>query len=451
MCTATHFSSARAQDKKELADMAIEIQRLVDGSSDSGQRGVRQAAVGAAQGRGFDPTETSPHRRGDKLEAGSMIAGKYRISDQLKRGAMGTVYAAVHTGTSRSVAVKVLHPMFATMPDAVARFRREARATSEVSHEGIAHVVDSGVDDEIHYLVMERLSGRTLAAMLEQEGGVTLSRAKAIIADVAAALSAAHEVGVIHRDVSPRNIFIVSKNRSDSRNDRVMVLDFGIAYVAEVSGDRLTKPGMPIGTPEYMAPEQAGGQSTDASVDMYALGAIFYEMICGRSPDAGRSVVEVMERKRGPTPELVSASAEPIDGIPPRIEQLIRSMLARDPKDRPASMRDIVAVLRAPRTTGELPVAGSGGGDAPAGRRGYWIALAVVMCLCFVGVFVWRLRRPERSFDPGRATTLATKHDVPETDGGTPRDALADIAPRHDTKHAMHVVTSKTGETIRTG
>ena len=220
---------------------------------------------------------------------GSVVDGRYRIERVLGTGGMGAVYEAEHVEIGKKVALKVLHPQFSRQADLVARFRREARAASKVGHPNIVDVTDSGTtpDGDV-YFVMERLDGLDLGEVLRHERRVAPDRVVAIGTQVCRALSAAHAAGIIHRDLKPENIFLVSR---EGVPDFVKVLDFGIAKQDmgnQNSPRRLTTPGIAMGTPEYMAPEQAAGKAIDGRVDIYSVGAILYEMLTGGSAASRR-------------------------------------------------------------------------------------------------------------------------------------------------------------------
>ena len=173
---------------------------------------------------------------------------------------MGLVYEAEHVEIGRRVAVKVLHPMYTRQAEVVSRFRSEARAASRIGHPNIVDVIDSGTTvDGAVYFVMEYLEGRELSQLVEEEGPLPAQRSIAIAREICQALTAAHKAGIIHRDLKPENVFLIER---DGKRDFVKVLDFGIAKTMEAVTDRvgrLTNPGMAMGTPEYMAPEQAAG------------------------------------------------------------------------------------------------------------------------------------------------------------------------------------------------
>ena len=271
-----------------------------------------------------------------ELDIGSEVDGRYRIIELIGEGGMGKVYLAEHVEIGKRVALKVLHPSYSRMPDLVERFRREARAASKIGHPNIVDVTDSGAtNDGSVYFVMEYLEGVELGSVIEREGAVDVARALRITGQICRALSAAHREGIIHRDLKPENIFLITRG---GEADVVKVLDFGIAKTTEAEAARerrLTSPGMAMGTPEYMAPEQAAGRPADARTDIYSLGAIMYEMTTGLPPYSGDNFMEILTKKATidpPVPITVRTD------LPLPVSELIAAAMARNPDDRPQSM-----------------------------------------------------------------------------------------------------------------
>ena len=214
-----------------------------------------------------------------------MIDSRYRVIRKIGEGGMGTVYAGEHVEIGKDVAIKILHPAYSTQQDLVERFRREARAASRIGHPNIIDVTDFGeTEDGCVYFVMEHLDGIDLADVLSHERRLAPERACKIATQICRALAAAHAAGVIHRDLKPENIFLVAR---DGQADFVKVLDFGIAR-SMGRARRLTNPGVAMGTPEYMAPEQAEGGAVDQRSDIYSVGALIYEMVSGSPPQMSR-------------------------------------------------------------------------------------------------------------------------------------------------------------------
>jgi serine/threonine protein kinase/TolA-binding protein len=278
---------------------------------------------------------------------GTLLAGRYRIKTLCGEGGMGRVYEAEHVEIGRRVAVKVLHPAYSRTPEVVERFRREARAASKAGHPNIVDVTDSGMtSDGSFFFVMEFVEGVELGLIIFKEGPLATGRALHIGAQMCDALQAAHNAGIIHRDLKPENILLITNK---GQPDFVKVLDFGIAKSAEVeetakSGRRLTRPGVAMGTPEYMAPEQAAGKPADPRSDIYAVGSILYEMLTGKPPYDGDNVMEVLHKKANESPApLRSLRPDVTDPV----EQLVERAMARSPAARPQSMAELAAEMRA--------------------------------------------------------------------------------------------------------
>ncbi|HEU5057872.1 MAG TPA: protein kinase [Kofleriaceae bacterium] len=299
-----------------------------------GGRTVVPGESGAAAAAAADFEPSAETRRTDFLN--EVIDGRYRIDELIGEGGMGRVYLAEHVEIGKRVAIKILHPVYGRMPDLVERFRREARAASKIGHPHIVDVTDSGttVDGSV-YFVMEYLEGVELASVIDREGALDVARALRITTQICRALAAAHAVGIIHRDLKPENVFLTVR---EGAADFVKVLDFGIAKSSEAEearGKRLTHPGMAMGTPEYMSPEQAAGRPADERCDVYAVGAILYEMLTGAPPYDGDNFMEILTKKATVDPAPPSALRPE---IPPMVEVLVTSAMARDPEKRPPSM-----------------------------------------------------------------------------------------------------------------
>ena len=267
---------------------------------------------------------------------GEILDQRYRVERLLGTGGMGAVYEAEHIEIGKKVALKVLHPQYSRQADLVARFRREARAASKVGHPNIVDVTDSGTTNNGDvYFVMERLDGLDLGEVLRHERRIAPDRTVHIGTQICRALSAAHAAGIIHRDLKPENIFLVSR---DGNADFVKVLDFGIAKQDmgnQNHPQRLTTPGIAMGTPEYMAPEQAAGKAIDGRVDIYSVGAILYEMLTGDPPHHGSNVMEILSRKATERP---APPREQNPDVPEQLESVVMQCLEREADNRPQTM-----------------------------------------------------------------------------------------------------------------
>jgi eukaryotic-like serine/threonine-protein kinase len=297
------------------------------------------------------------------------ILGNYRVLRKLGEGGMGTVYLAEHKLIGRKAAVKVLLPEYLRQKDIVDRFFNEARATTGIHHPGIVQVLDFGQKDDSIYLVMEYLQGEPLDRRLKRQRRLPIAQALRIAHHCASALAAAHAAGVIHRDLKPGNIFLVSDPQVDG-GERAKILDFGIA---KLTNDRQLSPvktrtGSMVGTPVYMSPEQCrGAGEIDHRSDIYALGCVLFRMICGRPPFVAQGVGEIIaSHLREPAPSPCEYEA----GVPPELEAVILTTLAKSPDDRHATMSELAAELQA---LGRLPAVL----EAGMGASGAALALGV--------------------------------------------------------------------------
>ena len=275
---------------------------------------------------------------------GTLLADRYRIDALVGEGGMGKVYSAEHVLMRKRLAVKVLRRELTSVPEVVARFEREAMAAGNIEHPNVAGATDFGkLADGAVFLVLEFVSGHSLRDEIAR-GPFAVDRALHIARQIASALSAAHAQGIVHRDLKPENVMLVEKGGDP---DFVKVLDFGIAKVplgdAALPGSKgnpITKAGMVFGTPEYMAPEQALGQSVDGRADLYALGVILFEMLSGLRPFSSQSSVGILGQQLSkPTPTFAERS--PDLRVPPAVEQIARKLLARDASERYESASEL--------------------------------------------------------------------------------------------------------------
>jgi serine/threonine-protein kinase len=270
--------------------------------------------------------------------------GVYVLEQVLGEGSMGTVYLGRHQRLGRQVALKVLHEHLLRDQRLVKRFMQEGRVVNQINHEHIVEVHDfvEELAPERVYCVMELLKGETLSQRLATRA-VNLESVRTIGRQIASALGAAHAVGVVHRDVKPENIFLLSR---DGRDDWVKVLDFGIAKSDQNTVNLVeSQQGTLLGTPRYMAPEQVAGLEVDARTDVYALGTILYELLAGKPPfeasTFGQLAADIITRAPPPLPKQNTLG----ESIPVGLQALVYACLAKQPKDRPASMGAVEAQL----------------------------------------------------------------------------------------------------------
>jgi serine/threonine protein kinase len=281
-------------------------------------------------------------KTGDPL-IGQTLAGKYRVEERLSEGGMGTVYRGTHILMDKTVAIKVLRSSLAADEKIVARFSREARAASRISHPHAVSVTDFGEsEDGIVFLVMEYLRGKTLKAVIRQAGRLPLSRVVEIIRQVGGALDTAHSQGVVHRDLKSDNIMLLSTNGLDYAK----VLDFGIAKIKEPAGaydPALTAPDLVIGTPQYMSPEQCSqSPGIDARSDIYSLGVILYEMLVGHVPFTGDAPTTIMlKHLQEPVPSVLTERTD----VPAAVGRVVARAMAKLPENRYQSAGEFVEDL----------------------------------------------------------------------------------------------------------
>jgi serine/threonine-protein kinase len=266
------------------------------------------------------------------LETGDILVGRYEVDSLLGRGGMSSVFSGWDRTLGREVAIKVLAAELAEDRVFVERFDREARAAASLSHRNVVAVFDSGVDGGARFIVMEHVSGETLAARM-REGPMPVEQAVEIALGVARALGAAHARGIVHRDVKPGNVML-------SDNGQVKVLDFGIARA--LAATSLTRASTVIGTAGYLSPEQAEGAAVDARSDLYGLGCVLYEMLAGRPPFVADSVAALVHQHISRAPDPPSRSRPEVS---PALDGAVLRCLAKDPRERYADADALCAAL----------------------------------------------------------------------------------------------------------
>jgi DNA-binding SARP family transcriptional activator/Tol biopolymer transport system component len=331
------------------------------------------------------------------------IGKGYRIEREIGRGGAAVVFLADDLKHGRTVALKVLRPEVAAMLG-TQRFFAEISITARLNHPNIVALLDSGEIDGAPFYTMPYVGGETLRARLRREGGLRIADALRIARDVADALSHAHAHGVIHRDVKPENILL--------DNDRTLVTDFGIARaITEATSERLTQPGLAMGTAAYMSPEQAGGErEVDARTDVYSLGCVLYEMLTGDPPFTGSSKHAILARKLAePVPPLRNVR----ESVSPALEQTVLKALARTPGDRFRSVKEFSDSLHSvsePRAKAEyhgepLTLAQNGGAiaAAPIASRGSWfrsrrvaVGAAAILVVLAAVILLANIRPPAK-------------------------------------------------------
>jgi len=288
---------------------------------------LRVDALAAAAVQFAPMTAPSP----DQLVPGSVLADRYEIIRRLGSGGMGAVYLARHQLMDRLCALKVLPPGQHRDAEALERFTREARNASRIIHPNVCTVFDFGTtSDGVAYLSMEYLEGRTLGAILAESSRMPLDRAVRLAREMAAGLDAAHGLGIVHRDLKPDNVMVIPGRTGET----VKLVDFGIAKALEAEPAKgVTAPGVVIGTPDYMSPEQFAGDPVDPRADVYALGVIFYRMVTGSLPHQGETARETLT-KRLTEPPRPLGDAAPDLVVPAGLQSILNRVLARRPEER---------------------------------------------------------------------------------------------------------------------
>ncbi|HTI05053.1 MAG TPA: serine/threonine-protein kinase [Gemmatimonadales bacterium] len=273
---------------------------------------------------------------------GQVVADRYHVVKKLGEGGMGQVYLAEHVKMGRRSAIKVMNPSMVHDPDAVARFNREASNASRITHPNVCAIYDFGeTPDGLIYLAMEFIEGEPLTDLLERDGALPVARATAIFQQTADALQAAHDLGIVHRDLKPDNIML-TKGRGGT--DMVKVVDFGIAKAVggDEAGQKVTKTGLVVGTPEFMSPEQLSGDKLDGRSDLYSLALVYYRMLTGKLPFEATTVQETMIKRLTDEPTKL-ADARPDLSFPAGLQAVLDTALTRTPAERYQSVSKFAA------------------------------------------------------------------------------------------------------------
>jgi serine/threonine-protein kinase len=295
------------------------------------------------------------------LAPGTMV-GEYRIEGKLGAGGFGAVYRAVHPLIGKTAAIKVLSRQWSSNPQMVSRFIAEARAVNQIRHKNIIDIFAFGaLPDGRQYYVMELLDGQPFDVFLKERGRLAPPVALPILRSVARALDAAHAQGIVHRDLKPENVFVVF---DEDGSVQPKLLDFGIAkLLGESSGGHKTRTGAPLGTPNYMSPEQCHGKAVDKRTDVYSLGVMTHEVLTGRLPFDGESLMDILVKHMTVAPPRMSAHCQE---LPPGLDSPVLHMLEKDAQNRPASTGEAMEELVAEATRAGFQVPLVASRNAPA-------------------------------------------------------------------------------------
>lgn len=276
----------------------------------------------------------------NSLQIGTVIQDTFRVEKQLGEGGMGAVYLAEHLRLKKKVAIKCLHPGFASNPEVIRRFKNEAVAASSIGHPHIINVLDMGqFSDGTFFMVLEFLDGKDWQHELDQSGAQAPAEVAHIGLQICAALGAAAAKGIVHRDIKPENIFLIEKQGD---KNFVKVLDFGISKILDGTGSA-TKTGALMGTPHYMSPEQVlGKKDVTHLADIYALGVIFFQALSGRVPFEGETLAQIILKiANEPAPSLALQTPE----VPPQFCRLVGQMMEKEPSARPQTFEEVATQL----------------------------------------------------------------------------------------------------------
>ena len=339
---------------------------------------------------------------------------RYRRVRLLGHGGMGTVELAHDAELDRPVAIKRLAENLAANEEYRQRFLREAKLAARLSHPNIVAVYDAGAEDGVPYIVMEYVAGETVSDLLLRRGRLEAAEAVALALQACSGLEAAHEAGLVHRDIKPQNLLITP-------DGTLKIADFGIAR--SLDGTQLTQAGTVLGTAGYLAPEQAAGEPVNAAADIYALGAVLYELLAGRPPYEADSLAELFVKQSEGT---IIPLRDLAPGVPPRLEDAVMRALARAPQYRPGSAAEFASELAATPTAvtavdrsgaptkPRRRVRSSSGRSARAAGRRRWVSAAAVALAASLLALVLALslgggskQSPRPAASPSRSGSLA--------------------------------------------
>ena len=336
------YQSGQLGEMAQRADAVGRLARVMDRMAT--EVGAREASLRARLDRlrgeigvARKTREVVAQTDEDRLGAGETFAGRYRIEAVLGRGGMGTVYKARDTELDEVVAIKTLRPELVVDDESRERFKDEIRLTRRITHRNVVRTHDFGESTGIWYITMEFVEGLTVRQLLDARGTLGVESALAIGTQLAESLGVAHATGVIHRDIKPQNLLL-------DADGVLKVMDFGVARLATGTAARHTQAGLIVGTPAYMSPEQLTGEEVDARSDLYSAGVVLFELLTGRLPLEGATVMALFAKvlaEEAPRPGTLAP------GIPPALDALVAQLLAKRPEDRVESATRLLDRLQA--------------------------------------------------------------------------------------------------------
>jgi serine/threonine protein kinase len=376
-----------------------------------------QEAVGAGGPVTYEEAGTHPQApwmAGAELQPGTPV-GEYVVERKIGEGGMGMIFAASHPIIGKRVAIKVLNPAMAANPEVVQRFVQEAKSVNQIRNRNIVDIFSFGtLADGRHYFAMEFLEGESLAQRLAR-APMPWPEAVGIWLQVAFAVEAAHRQGIVHRDLKPDNIFLVPAPEGAF----VKVLDFGIAKLMGDGPMGMTKTatGMPIGTPTYMSPEQAGGAAVDHRTDLYAFGVILFEAIAGRPPFQSPTLVQLLSAHMNDPPPKIDTL---VNGVDPKLIALVDKLLAKEPSDRPPNMGDVrtqISALRDNAIAEGKPLYGDAMPPSarPRGRSRAPLIAGLAAAVLATGGVIFVASRPHPAPPPVAPVVIAPPVATPST------------------------------------
>lgn len=346
---------------------------------------LNETSVGETSGWSIATTPNVMQRASAQglFSPGMVLSGRYEIIQLLGQGGMGSVYKARDIELDRIVALKLIRPDLASHPEILRRFKQELILAREVTHRNVIRIFDLGQAEGLRFITMEYVEGRDLRAVLHEKGKLAPAEAVPLVLQICSALEAAHEAGVVHRDLKPQNILVDTQGR-------VYVMDFGIAHSLEMPG--MTQTGALMGTPEYMSPEQAKGEKVDARSDLFALGIIFYELLTGSSPFKADTAMATLWKR---TKERARPPVELDSTIPRPLSDIVCKCLEADRESRYASAAQLLEDLES--LQGPRPGTRAFAAHAAGMRRGLKWGLAGALVLALVtAVIAFRLKGPPK-------------------------------------------------------